>query len=165
MSLEHVEHRILMVRGHRVMFDSDLAKLYGVPTKRLNEQVRRNPDRFPPDFAFPLTAQEVTILRSQNATSRSSWGGPRYLPYVFTEHGSIMAANVLSSPQAIKASICVVRAFIHLRELLASHKDLARKLEELEQKYDAQFKVVFDAIRALMAPPPEAPRERIGFRP
>ena len=162
-SPERIVHAILLMRGQRVILDSDLAKLYGVTTKRLNQQVRRNNDRFPPDFMFQLTAEETEVLRSQFATSNQGRGGRRYAPYVFTEHGAIMAASVLNSPRAIDVSVQVVRAFVKLREMLATHKDLARKLEELERKYDAQFKVVFDAIRQLMAPPPEPNRGKFGF--
>ena len=143
------------------MLDEDLAEIYGVTTKRLNEQVRRNKGRFPEDFMFRLTKEEFANLRSQFATSR--WGGRRYPPNAFTEHGAVMLASVLNSPIAIEASIQVVRAFVRLREMLASHKDLARKLAALERKYDQQFQVVFDAIRKLMKPPPDKPKPRIGF--
>jgi hypothetical protein len=161
--VERVERTILLIRRQRVIVDADLARLYGVTTARLNEQVKRNRDRFPEDFMFRLTPQEFEDLISQSATS-SSWGGRRKLPLVFTEHGAVMAANVLNSPTAVAASIQVVRAFVRLREILASHKDLAQKLDQLEKKYDAQFRVVFDAIRQLMAPPPESTkRRRIGF--
>jgi hypothetical protein len=144
------------------MLDSDLAALYGVTTKRLNEQVRRNLDRFPIDFMFQLTEIEEEILRSQIATSSEGWGGRRSLPYVFTEHGALMLASVLNSPVAINASIQVVRAFTHLRRMVSSHFELSRKLDALEKKYDSQFKVVFDAIRQLTSPP-EQPRRKIGF--
>jgi leucyl aminopeptidase len=161
---ERISNAILVARGQKVLLDSDLAGLYGVTTKRLNEQVKRNIERFPPDFMFQLTAEESEALRSQFATLKTGRGQHRkYLPYVFTEHGAIMAANVLNSPRAIQVSVHVVRAFVRLREMLATHKDLARKLEELEKKYDAQFRVVFDAIRQLMAPPPEPKKRRIGF--
>ena len=163
--VELIERRIYLIRGQRVMLDADLAKLYGVATRRLNEQVRRNLDRFPPDFAFLLTPEEFANLKSQFATSSSGWGGRRKLPYAFTEHGALMAANVLSSPTAVRASIVVVRAFVKLREILATHKDLARKLEDLERKYkthDVAIREIFDVIRKLMAPPPE-PKRRIGF--
>ncbi len=147
------------------MLDADLARLYGVTTKRFNEQVKRNVRRFPADFMFQLTQEEYADLRSQIATSSATGhGGRRHLPYVFTEHGSIMAANVLNSPRAVQMSIIVVRAFIRLRQLLLSNAELAKKLDALEAKYDAQFKVVFQAIRELMMPPP-ASRKRIGFRP
>jgi hypothetical protein len=165
---ERIAGAILLVRGHKVILDSDLAGLYGVTTKRLNEQVKRSSERFPADFMFQLNAEEHQALRSQIATLKVGRGHHRkYRPYVFTEHGAIMAASVLNSPRAIQVSVHVVRAFVRLREMLATHKDLARKLEELEKKYDAQFQVVFGAIRQLMAPPPPPPPEtkkrRIGF--
>ena len=158
------------------MLDADLAALYGVTTKRLNEQVKRNRDRFPDDFMFVLTADEAArlksqiaaskddmALRSQNATLKKGRGRHRkYLPYVFTEHGAVMLANVLRSRVAVEASIQVVRAFVQLRELALTHAELGRRLDELERKYDAQFKVVFQAIRELMAPPAPS-RKRIGF--
>src|SRR5215218_2102098 len=117
--VERVESRILLIRGEKVILDTDLAELYGATTKRLNEQVRRNLDRFPADFMFQLTDEEFAILRSQFATSRSGWGGRRYPPFVFTEHGAIMAANVLNSPRAVAVSVTVVRAFVRLRQILA----------------------------------------------
>jgi len=160
--VEAIERKILLIRGRKVMLDSDLAKLYGVPTFRFNEQVRRNLKRFPEDFMFQLTKDEHRSLISQFAISKIGRGGRRFLPYVFTEHGALMAANVLKSEKAIEASIYVVRAFAKLREMIASHKDLARRLAELEKKYDSQFKVVFDAIRQLMEPAKPKPR-RIGF--
>jgi len=161
---ERIERSILLIRGQKVLLDSDLASLYGVTTKRLNEQVKRNAERFPVDFMFQLNAEEYKALRSQLATLKTGRGQHRkYRPYVFTEHGAIMAANVLNSPRAIEMSVYVVRAFVRLREVLTTHKDLARKLEELEQKYDAQFKTVFDAIRQLMTPPPGPPKKQIGF--
>jgi hypothetical protein len=159
---DQIERAIHIVRGEKVMLDSDLAALYGVTTKRLNEQVRRNRDRFPKDFAFRLTSKEFTILRSQFATSSLDWGGRRSMPLAFTEHGAAMLASVLNSPIAVDASIQVVRAFIRLRELLVSHKDLVKRLDELEAKYDKQFAVVFEAIRQLMTPP-ELPRREMGF--
>jgi hypothetical protein len=161
---ERVDRAILLIRGQKVMLDSDLAELYQVTTKRLNEQVKRNQDRFPDDFMFQLTKEEFESLRSQIATLKNKRGQHRkYLPYAFTEHGAVMLASVLSSPTAVKASIAVVRAFIRLREILATHKDLAKKLEELEKKYDKQFRVVFDAIRELMDPP-RPRRKPIGFK-
>jgi hypothetical protein len=163
MPLERIEGIILLIRGAKVILDADLAKLYGVTTTRLNEQVKRNKDRFPVDFAFHLTKQEVDNLISQSATSSSQHGGRRKLPLVFTEHGAIMAANILKNDRAVRARVQVVRAFVKLRQILASSADLARKLEELEKKYDHQFKIVFDAIRQLMIPPP--PNKPIGFRP
>lgn len=162
-----IVQRILVLRGHRVLLDADLAGLYGVSTSRLNQQVRRNRKRFPADFLFQVTNQEVADLKLQFATS--SWGGRRKRPVVYTEHGAIMAASVLNSPRAVEMSVYVVRAFVKLRELLASNADLARKLEALEKSVatqDArtrkQFEDVYMAIRALMAPP--APKSRpIGF--
>jgi len=154
---ERIEQAILLLRGQKVMLDADLAVIYGVTTKSLNQQFKRNRNRFPGDFAFRLTAEEFENLRSQFVTS--SWGGRRYPPIAFTEHGAVMLASVLNSPTAIATSVEVVRAFIRLRELLATHKDLARRLDELEAKYDQKFAVVFDAIRKLMSPPKPKPRE------
>ncbi len=145
------------------MIDADLAALYGVPTKRLNEQVRRNRERFPEDFMFQLTSAEVEALnRSQFATGSQRHRDPRFAPYAFTEHGALMAASVLNTTRAVEVSLYVVRAFVQLREALATHKDLTRRLDALEAKYDRQFKVVFDAIRELMTPP-EPKRRPIGF--
>ncbi len=149
------------VRGQSVIIDSDLARLYGVTTKRLNEQVKRNNARFPDDFCFRLTDREWNNLRSQNATSKTR-GGRRHAPYVFTEHGAVMAANVLNSKIAVQMSVTVVRAFVKLRRMALSVEGMARKIEAMEKKYDKQFHVVFDAIRQLiMAPEPN--RTRIGF--
>jgi len=159
---ETIEPKIYLIRGQKVMLDSDLAELYGVTTKRLNEQVRRNADRFPSDFIFRLSTDEFESLRSHFATSSLKHGGRRYLPYAFTEHGALMAASVLDTPRAVEVSLYVVRAFVKLREMIASHKDLARKLDELEKKYDSQFKMVFDAIRGLVAEP-EPKEKKIGF--
>ncbi len=158
---ELIQSKIILIRGEKVMLDADLAKLYEVSTKRLNEQVRRNPGRFPSDFMFQLTKEEYRILRSQFATS--SWGGRRYLPYAFTEQGVAMLSSVLDSERAILVNVEIMRTFVRLREILATHKYLARKLEELEKKYDEQFAVVFDAIRELMKPPEPPPKRRIGF--
>jgi hypothetical protein len=145
------------------MIDADLAALYGVPTKRLNEQVRRNRERFPEDFMFHLTSAEVEALnRSQFATGSQRHRDPRFAPYAFTEHGALMAASVLNTPRAVEVSLYVVRAFVQLREALATRKDLTCRLDALEAKYDRQFKVVFDAIRELMTPP-EPKRRPIGF--
>ena len=160
--LERIERSILLIRGERVMLDSDLAEIYGVETKRLNEQVQRNLNRFPTDFMFQLTLAEYANLRSQFATSNSQYGGRRYLPYAFTEHGALMLANVLNSERAAQTSVMVVRAFVKLRQMLATNAGLARKLAAMEKKYDAQFKVVFDAIRQLMSPPAR-PKREIGF--
>ncbi len=145
------------------MLDSTLAELYGVETKTLVRAVQRNRSRFPADFMFQLSPTEFANLRSQLGTS-SSWGGRRYRPYVFTEQGVSMLSSVLKSERAIAVNIAILRAFVQLREMLSTHKDLARKLAEMEQKYDAQFKVVFDAIRELMIPPVPKSKRRIGFR-
>ena len=161
-AVEQIQSIILVIRGERVILDSELAKLYGVTTARLNQQVRRNAERFPSDFVFNITKEENESLMLQFATSKQGRGGARKLPLVFTEHGAIMAANVLNSQRAVRASVEVVRAFIRLRRILASNTDLARKLNELERRYDRQFKVVFDAIRQLMTPPPKK-RKQIGF--
>lgn len=149
------------------MLDSDLAELYEVPTRRLNEQIRRNLSRFPEDFMFQLSKEEAAALRSQIATSKTGRGGRRYLPYVFTEQGVAMLSSVLNSERAIQVNIIIKRAFVRLRELLATHHDLARKIEALEKKYathDVQFKVVFEAIRKLMTPAPVPAKRRIGFK-
>ena len=160
---QRIERAILVIRGQKVMLDFDLAALYRVSTKRLNEQVKRNRNRFPKGFMFRLTPEEASLLRSQFATSNVKRGGRRTPPYAFTEYGAVMLASVLRSRIAVLASIQVVRAFVRQRELLASHTELARKLDALENRYDAQFKDVFDAIRALMEPEPRRSR-RIGFR-
>ncbi len=160
--VEDIAYRIHTIRGQRVMLDSDLAALYAVTTGRLNEQVRRNLGRFPADFMFTLTRRELTNMISQNAISSGGHGGRRRTPRAFTEHGAVMLASVLNSPVAVAASIQVVRAFIQLRGLLASHQELVRRLDELEGKYDSQFRVVFQAIRELMQPPAPPPK-RIGF--
>jgi phage regulator Rha-like protein len=159
--LERIDRAIILVRGERVMLDSDLAEIYGVETKVLNRAVKRNASRFPADFMFQLTAEEAANLRCQSGTS-SLYGGRRYLPYAFTEHGALMLANVLNSERAAQTSVMVVRAFVKLRQMLASNAELARKLAAMEKKYDAQFKVVFDAIRQLMSPPAK-PKREIGF--
>src|SRR5579859_4576481 len=163
--MEAIEHRILLVRGHRVMLDADLAALYGVATKRLNEQVSRNRERFPKDFMFALTHAETQNLKSQFATS-SLWGGRRKLPRAFTEHGAIMVASVLNTARAVDVSVYVVRAFVKLRELMGSHKELAGKLAELEKTvgaHDENIQALFAAIRRLMARPIKK-RASIGFR-
>ena len=164
---EVIEGRICFIRAQRVMLDSDLAELYGVTTKRLNEQFRRNRARFPLDFAFQIDRKELPILLSQIPLANSAHGGRRQLPWVFTEHGAIMLAAVLNSAVAIEASVRVVRAFVHLREMLASNKQLAVKFAELERRLDANdgaLKTLFDAIRELLKPnsTPEVRRE-IGF--
>jgi hypothetical protein len=164
-ALERVARSIVRIRGRSVILDTDLAALYGTSAKRLNEQVRRNAARFPDDFMFRLTDTEFAHLRSQFATSSaSSHGGRRHVPLVFSEHGAIMAANVVKSARAIKMSIVIVRAFVRLRHVLQSHAQLARKLDALESKYDEQFAVVFEAIRGVMLPA-APPRRRVGFHP
>ena len=167
--IEHIAQSILILRGQRVLLDSDLAALYGVPTKRFNEQVKRNLGRFPPDFMFQLSEEEVEILRSHFATSRSGWGGRRYAPHAFTEHGAIMAAMILSSPYAVDMSVYVVRAFVQLRELLTSNKELALRLDDLEARisrkltdHDDAITAILKTIRQLMNPP-EPKRRPIGF--
>jgi hypothetical protein len=159
-----VEQLILVIRGHRVMLDSALASLYGVDTKRLVEAVHRNSTRFPSDFMFQLTSQEFDGLRSQIATSKPARGGRRYLPYVFTEQGVAMLSSVLRSERAVQVNVEIMRAFVRLRQLLTENAGLARRLDELEARYDRQFKAVFDAIRQLMAPPPPSQRQ-LGLRP
>lgn len=142
------------------MLDAHLAELYGVETKVLKRAVRRNRDRFPEDFMFQLTKDEYITLRSQFGTLR--WGS-KYLPFAFTEQGVAMLSGVLHSDRAVRVNIEIMRAFVRLRRILASHKDLAHKLEELEKKYDSQFRIVFEAIRQLMEPP-QKPKRKIGFR-
>ena len=157
-----VDEAILLIRGEKVLLDSDLGKLYGVSTKRLNEQVKRNRDRFPEDFMFKLTSVEKAEVVANCDHLKKLKFSP-VLPFAFTEHGAIMAANVLNSKTAVQASVQVVRAFIRLRQMLVSNAELASKLSNLEHKYDTQFKVVFDAIRLLMTPP-EPKRKQIGFK-
>jgi hypothetical protein len=161
--LAHAERKILWLRSERVMLDSDLAALYGVATGQLVRAVKRNVGRFPHDFMFQLTAAEFAILRCQLGISSSHHGGRRHPPYAFTEHGVAMLSAVVHSPRAVQVSIEIVRAFVRLRAMLGGNADLARKLGALENKYDAQFRVVFDAIRELMAPPSK-PHRPIGFR-
>ena len=170
--IQSIQNRIYEIRGDRVMLDSDLAELYGVSTKHLNQAVKRNIERFPNDFMFQLTNFEFEILqadiqcqrrlRSQIVTSKTGRGGPRFLPYAFTEQGLAMLSGVLHSKRAISVNIGIMRAFVKLRQLLASNAELARRLDELESKYDKQFKIVFDAIRKLMATPARG-RKEIGF--
>ena len=166
--IEMIEGKILLIRSQKVMLDRDLARLYGVETRALNQAVRRNIDRFPKDFMFRLTREE--IMRISQFVISSAHPGVRTLKFsknvmAFTEHGVAMLSSVLNSPRAVQVNIQIMRTFAKLREIMSQHKDLARKLEALERKYDAQFKVVFDAIRQLMAPPepePEPPKRRIG---
>ncbi len=169
-SEEVIQGKIFLIRGCKVILDFDLATLYGVPTKSLNLAVKRNADRFPTDFRFRLTSREFDglrkVLRFQFETSKSGRGGRRYLPYVFTEHGAIMVASVLNSPRAVQASIYVVRAFVRLRTVLAAHKELAGKLQELEKrtaKSEADIQAIVRAIRELMTSP-EKPKRPIGFQ-
>ncbi|MBI5025051.1 MAG: ORF6N domain-containing protein [Candidatus Omnitrophica bacterium] len=158
-----IERKIHFIRGTKVMLDKDLAELYGVPTKRLNEQVKRNPKRFPNDFMFQLTMEEVRVPRSQFATLKKG-KNIKYLPYAFTEQGVAMLSSVLNSDRVIEVNLQIMRVFVKLREWMMSHKDLARKIEELERKYDAQFRGVFEAIRRLMKEE-EKPKAPIGFHP
>ena len=158
-----VEQSIVMVRGEKVILDFVLAPMYGVTTKTLVQAVRRNHDRFPNDFMYQLTPHEVTRLRSQIVTSNGR-GGRRRRPYAFTEQGVAMLSSVLRSERAVRVNVEIMRAFVRLRRLLVSHAELAHKLEELEKKYDAQFRVVFDAIRELMTPVDPTEKRRIGFR-
>ena len=160
-AVEQIERAILVIRGQNVMLDADLAALYGVQTRVLLQSVRRHLDRFPDDFMFQLTKDEYDRLRSQLVTSNGR-GGRRYRPYAFTEQGVAMLSSVLNSPRAIQVNVEIMRAFVRLRRMLASNADLARRLAELEEKYDAQFGIIFDAIRQLMAPP-DPPRRRLGF--
>jgi leucyl aminopeptidase len=161
--VKSVEKSILVIRGERVMLDEDLAKLYGVLPKVLNQAVKRNIERFPEDFMFRLTREEWDSLRSQIVTLNAGRGaGRKYAPYVFTEQGVAMLSSVLRSKQAIAVNIEIMRAFVQLRAMLLTNEQLARRVNALEKRHDAQFKVVFDAIRELMAPP-EKPKRRIGF--
>jgi hypothetical protein len=160
-SVEAIERKIFLIRGQKVMLDSDLAELYGVEVKQLKRQVRRNIDRFPADFMFQLSKDEYNSLRCHSGALKRGEHS-KYMPYVFTEHGIAMLSSVLNSERAVEVNIQIIRVFVKLREMIASHKDLARRLNDLEIKYDAQFKVVFDAIRALVAEP--KPKEKkIGF--
>jgi hypothetical protein len=156
-----IEKRILAIRGQKVMLDADLADLYNVETKVLIQAVKRNLDRFPSDFMFQLTEEESKILRSQFVTS--SWGGRRYPPYAFSEQGVAMLSSVLRSKRAITVNIEIMRAFVRLREIISSHKMLTKRLEQLEQKYDKQFKIVFEALRQIIETP-KKPRHPIGFK-
>jgi hypothetical protein len=161
-----IDNRIFLVRSQKVLLDSDLAALYGVEARALNQAIKRNHERFPADFVFQLTPKESDSLTSQSVISNPGRGGRRYLPYAFTEHGAIMAASVLNSPRAVEMSIFVVRAFVRQRETLATQRKLAAKLTQLEQKletHDRTIDGIIKAIRGLMAPPPEKPARRIGF--
>lgn len=161
LELQDISRRVLTIRGQRVMLDADIADLYGVSTTRLNEQVKRNRHRFPPDFMFRLTpGEKAEVIAKCDNLSRLKFSPA--LPRAFTEHGAIMAASVLNSKKAVEISVYIVRAFARMREALAGHRDITRRLDEMEKKYDSQFRVVFDAIRALMEPPKPSGR-RIGF--
>jgi hypothetical protein len=182
-AIDAITRRIVTLRGERVILDTDLAALYGVRTKVLNQAVKRNSARFPDDFAFQTNREEAASLRSsvetssqqpveigpelsnrsQTVTGSQKHRDPRFRPWVFTEHGALMAANLLRSDRAVQTSVHVVRAFVRLRQMIAENKDLKRRLDQLEARYDRQFKVVFDAVRELMSPPPTKPRRRIGF--
>ncbi len=160
---EKVERRILLVRGNKVMLDSHLAELYGVPTKRLNQQVRRNTKRFPADFMLKLTEAEAAALRSQIATSNDGRGGRRYLPLAFTEQGVAMLSSVLTSDRAVEVNIAIMRTFVQLREMLATNKALAHRMEEMEKRYDHQFQLVFQTLRQLRSPRQVRRKRIIGF--
>jgi hypothetical protein len=163
--IERIEKAILLIRGHKVMLDRDLADLYEVSTGSLNQQVRRNLSRFPDDFMFRLTSEEAKASRSQIATLKRGQN-IKFLPYAFTEQGVAMLSSVLNSDRAIEVNIAIMRAFVRLREILSSHKDLSRKLDELERKlgdHDEKFVLVFEAIRQLMNPPSGPTKRRIGF--
>ncbi len=171
-ALERIDSRIFLVRGQKILLDEDLAALYEVEVKALNRAVKRNIERFPDDFMFQLNSDELALLRFQSGTSNlrshngtSSRGGRRYLPYAFAEQGVAMLSSVLRSPRAVMVNVEIMRAFVWLRQMLASNADLARKLATLEKKYDAQFKIVFDAIRKLMTPPGPKKKRPIGFAP
>ena len=162
-SPEEITEKILLFRDKKVMVDTDLAKLYGVPTKSLNLAVKRNIDRFPLDFMFRLDENEAETLRLQIETSKEGRGGRRYLPYVFTEQGVAMLSSVLNSKRAIQVNIEIMRAFAKIREMILSYRELQKKINEMEQKYDKNFSAVFEALRELINPP-EKPRRRIGFK-
>jgi hypothetical protein len=159
-----IERSVVLLRGQRVLLDETLAELYGVPVKALNQAVKRNIERFPDDFMFQLTSDEGANLRSQTVTSRTAGhGGRRSEPYAFTEQGVAMLSSVLRSEQAVRVNIEIMRAFVRMRRVMQEHAELAKKLSQLERKYDGQFRLVFDAIRDLMTPPVK-PKGRIGFK-
>jgi hypothetical protein len=159
--VERIRHTILLIRGQKVMLDAHLAELYGVETRALIQAVTRNRTRFPRDFMFQLTKREFANLRSQIVIS-SLWGGRRSAPYAFTEHGVAMLSSVLHSNRAIRVNIEIVRAFVHLRQIISEHADLAQRIDELEERYDGQFQIVFDAIRGFIAAPAKE-KKRIGY--
>lgn len=159
---ERIERGIFLIRGQRVMIDADLAELYGVPTKALNQAVKRNAERFPPDFMFQLTEEEKQKVVTSCDHLRKLKFSPT-LPYAFTEHGAVMLASVLNSPAAVQASLHVVRAFVRLRQFAASHEELAKRVDALEKKFDRRFRVVFDAVKLLMEPERKKRPSKIGF--
>ena len=159
--VEVIANKIFLIRGQKVMLDRDLAKLYGVSTGRLNEQVKRNGKRFPVEFMFQLSKEEFNNLISQFAISR--WGGIRKLPFVFTEHGIAMLSSVLNSDRAIAVNIQIIKTFIRMREMMLSYKDLKEKIEKMESKYDKQFRIVFHALKQLLEPPKPKPTRKMGF--
>ena len=178
LELAKIERRIFLVRGQRVILDSDLAKIYGVPTYRFNEAIKRNRQRFPADFMFQLTAEEAAALRSQIATSKKNSSqfamssakhrGAVYRPYAFTEHGALQAANVLRSPRAVQMSVFVIRAFVKMREHLATNAAVLKRLAEIDKSllvHDSALRDIYQKLRPLLAPPPEPPKPRIGFKP
>ena len=163
---EFIERRIFIIRGFKVMIDDDLAELYQVSTKRLKAAVRRNKGRFPDDFMFQFTREEFRSLRTQFASLKIGRGGQGYLSYAFTEQGVAMLSSILRSDRAVAVNIAIMRTFVRLRQILASNKELAEKVGEMEKKYDKQFKIVFDVLKQLMGPPPEDADERpFGFKP
>lgn len=162
---EVIERRIYLIRGHNVMLDWDLAELYGIPTRVLNQAVRRNHARFPADFMFQLSKEELNAWRSQFVISNpKARMGLRRAPLAFTEHGILMLSSVLRSARAVQVNIAIMRTFVKLREILSTHKQLSQRLDELERRYDAQFRVVFDAIRRVIEAPPVPSKRRIGFQ-
>ena len=167
-TVAQIEQTIILLRGQKILLAPTLAQIYGVETKMLTRQVKRNIDRFPPDFVFALSREEVAQLRSAGilTSDKKGRGGSRYIPYAFTEHGAIMAATVLSTPRAVAASVYVVRAFVRFRQILASHREFARKLDDLERQvgtHDKAIVSIFQAIRKLMAPPTPIPHKKAGF--
>ena len=162
--VERIEKAILVIRGEKVILDEDLARLYGVPTMRLNEQVSRNLDRFPSDFMFRLNKEEFQFLKSQFAISKKSGrGGRRRPPRAFTEHGILMLSSVLRSKRAVQVNIEIMRAFVNMRQLLTEREGLVKRIEALERHYDKQFRIIFDAIKKLMEPPDKKSKQRMGF--
>jgi len=164
-AVQDLSRLIVVLRGQRVILDSDLAALYEVPTKRLNESVKRHADRFPQEFAFLVLRKELTDLRSQSATSNRR-GGRRYLPYAFTEHGVLMAANILNSPRAVAVSVALIKAFVRMREMIETNQVMGKRLAEVEKTlvtHDAALRDIYQRIKPLLLPPPDPPRKKIGF--